>query len=480
LPEKDNTSSNKLSLFDVTNLVVGSIIGADIYVAAALGAKLVGPFSLVIWLAAGLIAMVIALSFAYSAAIYPHVGGPYAYTREAFGVFPGFLVGWSLLLAEWFSLAVFPVAFTRYASILLPWASDSWTIPLKAFFIVVILATNVFGVKAAGRFNDYLTIGKLAPLLVLTIGGFVVIALQPASSFSNFTPFMTGNAVSAGQALVLIFWAYAGFELSTLPADEITEPRKTIPRAIVSGMLIVAAFYLLTNFVIVGTVGQSTLASSQAPLIDSGVKIFGVTPLLAAIAVIVVGLGAIVSIMGADESGTIGTSRLAYAMSLDGLLPKLFSRLHPKYKTPYLGLILLCTTAFVASLVGSLSDLINASVFLLSFAYLATCLSLIVLERKNGQPTNGAGSRLIIPVVGILFSLLLISQVSLTQIAVSLILMIVGVPIYVFFTPKKELEELTTYLSRNAVLKRAIEQEDLFLAHLINHIRKVVRRGVSS
>ncbi len=239
-----------------------------------------------------------------------------------------------------------------------------------------------------------------------------------------------------------------------------------------------AAFYLLTNFVIVGTVGQSTLSSSQAPLIDSGVKIFGVTPFLATIAVLVVGLGAIVSIMGADESGTIGTSRLAYAMSLDGLLPKLFSRLHPKYKTPYLGLILLCATAFVASLVGSLSDLINASVFLLSFAYLATCLSLLVLERKNRQPTKGAGSRLI-PIVGILFSLLLISQVSLTQIAVSLILMIVGIPVYIFFTPKKELEELTTYLSRNAVLKRAIEQDDIFLAYLIKHLRKLFHRIVS-
>lgn len=360
LAEKKGSSEHLLSGFDVTNLVVGSIIGADIYVAAALGAKLVGPFSLVIWLAAGLMAMVIALSFAYSAAIFPRVGGPHAYTREAFGVFPGFLVGWALLLAEWFSLAVFPVAFARYASTLLPGASDSWIIPLKALFIIVILVTNLIGVKSAGKFNDYLTIGKLAPLIILTLGGFVAIGLSPASALSNLHPFIKGDLSAAGQALVLIFWAYAGFELSTLPANEIVEPKKTIPKAIVSGMLIVIVFYLLTNLVIVGTVDQVTLESSRAPLIDSGERVFGVTPFLTALAGLGVGVGAIISIMGADESGTIGTSRLAYAMSLDGLLPKLFSKLHPKYKTPYIGLILLCSSAFIASLMGSISDLINA------------------------------------------------------------------------------------------------------------------------
>src|SRR5512136_3394565 len=111
---------SELSLFDVTNLVVGAIIGADIYVASAFGAGLLGPFSLVVWVIAGIIAIVIALCFAQCAALLPKVGGPYAYARTAWGPFAGFIVGWSLWLAEWVSLAVFPLAFTRYLMFFFP------------------------------------------------------------------------------------------------------------------------------------------------------------------------------------------------------------------------------------------------------------------------------------------------------------------------------------------------------------------------
>jgi len=105
---------SELTLFDVTNLVVGAIIGADIYVASSFGAANLGPFSLLVWVVAGVIAIVIALCFAQCAALLPKVGGPYAYAKEARGPFAGFIVGWSLWLAEWVSLAVFPVASTRY------------------------------------------------------------------------------------------------------------------------------------------------------------------------------------------------------------------------------------------------------------------------------------------------------------------------------------------------------------------------------
>jgi len=111
---------SELKLFDVTNLVVGAIIGADIYVASSFGAGYLGPFSLLVWVAAGIIAIVIALCFAQCAALLPRVGGPYAYAKEAWGPFAGFIVGWSLWLAEWVSLAVFPVAFTRYLMFFMP------------------------------------------------------------------------------------------------------------------------------------------------------------------------------------------------------------------------------------------------------------------------------------------------------------------------------------------------------------------------
>lgn len=466
----------QLSTFDVTNLVVGSIIGADIYVAAALGAKLVGPASLLVWLLAGLMAVVIALAFSYSATILPRMGGPYSYIRDVAGPFSGFIVGWALFLAEWLSLAVFPVAFTRYFVSLVP-AFIQYQVLLKGIFVIIILTTNIFGVKAAGRFNDVLTIGKLAPLLLLMVLGTLIIGLHPGETLSNFIPFVKGDLANVGQALVLIFWAYAGFELSTLPADEIQDPQRTIPRAIIGGMLIVIVFYITTNFAIIGLVNQGTLSASTTPLIDAAKRIFGLSPGLALAGVLLMGVGALISIMGADESGTIGTSRLAYALSIDGLMPRSFSRLHPRFKTPYLGLIVICSTAFIASVVETLTDLINASVFLLSFVYLLTCASTMLLERKHSPAAKNLKGQRVIPVLGMVFSLILMTQVGLQQIIISLILIIVGIPLYIFFTPKKELSELTSeYLSREAVLGRAYEQGERFLAHLVRHIEWLVRK----
>jgi basic amino acid/polyamine antiporter, APA family len=460
--------ARQLNAFDVTNLVVGSIIGADIYVAAALGARLLGPASILVWVLAGLIAVVIALSFSHCAAILPKVGGPYVYTKDVAGPFKGFLVGWSLLLAEWFSLAVFPVAFTQYFLSFLPGLSATDQVLLKGLFIGIIFLTNVVGVKMAGKFNDLLTIAKLGPLLLLTGAGLVFIVLQPQITLARFHPFFVGSPANIGQALVLIFWAYAGFELSTLPADEIQDARRTIPRAIAAGMFIVMVFYLTTNFVIIANVDQKALSSSPAPLTIAAANIFGVLPGLASLGALIVAAGALISIMGADESGTIGTSRLAFAMSIDGLLPRVFSRLHSSFHTPYIGLALICTTAFVASVIGTMSDLINSSVFLLSFTYLATGISAILLERKYQIGSGRRGT--IVPALTIVFSALLITQVSLQQIAVSLVLLGIGVPLYAFFSPKSELAELKAqFLSTQAILERAYHQEDTFLAHALRH-----------
>ena len=461
----------QLNVFDVTNLVVGSIIGADIYVAAALGAKLVGPLSLLIWLIAGIIAIIVALSFSYAATLLPKVGGPYSYIKEVAGPFSGFMVGWALFLAEWLSLAVFPVAFTRYFIALIPMAA-TYQLGLKGVFIIIILLTNLYGVKAAGRFNDLLTIGKLFPLVLLMISGLIFIAVEPKSAISNFSPFIKGDISSMGQALILIFWAYAGFELSTLPADEIQSPERTIPRAIVVGMFIVIAFYMITNFVIIGVVEQSLLATATAPLMSAASKIFRMSPTFSLLGGLVIGIGALVSVLGADESGTIGTSRLAYAMSIDGLFPRVFSKLSKRYNIPQLGLLIICSTAYVASVLGTLTELINASVFLLSFAYLSTCISTILLEKKYQEKSRILKGKRMVPLLGALFSLLLMTQVALNQIVISIVFLGFGVIIYVFFSPKKELTELkSAFLSRNAILKRTYEQGERFLAHPIRLIK---------
>ncbi len=478
---KETGASAKLNTFDVTSLVVGSIIGADVYVATAIGARLIGPSSLLVWVLAGAMAMVIALSFSYCVMILPKVGGPYAYVKAVAGPFAGFIVGWGLLLAEWFSLAVFPVAFTQYFLALDPGIDDLGKAVLKAVFIAIILVTNLVGVKAAGRVNDVLTVAKLSPLLLIVLGGFAFVALQPGQFAGNLVPFFTGDVSAFGRALVLIFWAYAGFELSTLPTDEVIQPRKTIPRAILTGMVIVIAFYVLTNFFVIGTVGGSALGASSSPLVDAARATFGSPALLTSVIVLVVGVGALLSITGADESGTVGTSRLAYAMSIDGLLPEVFSRKQKRFHTPYLGLIILCATAYVASLMGTLSDLISSAVFLLAFVYFATCLSTIFLERKHPRLSSELRWKVAIPVVGMFFSVVLMGLVSPRLIGISLVLLALGIPVYAFFSPQKELVELKeAFWSTEAISRRAYLQGQRFLAYPLRAIKRLKRRRSAS
>ncbi len=471
---------SKLTTFDVTSLVVGSIIGADVYVATAIGAQLVGPASLLVWVLAGLMAMAIALCFAYCVMMVPRVGGPYAYVRQAFSPFPGFLVGWGLLLAEWFSLAVFPVAFSQYFVSLVPGIDALGQAALKAVFIAIVLGTNLVGVKAAGRVNDGLTIAKLTPLVLIVVGGLAFLGLQTSAFVSNLSPFMTGDLSAFGSALVLIFWAYAGFELSTLPTDNVQDPQRTIPRAIVSGMLIVIAFYFVTNFVVVGAVSEGVLSASTSPLLDAARAMFASPASLTAVIVLVVAVGALLSITGADESGTVGTSQLAYAMAIDGLLPKAFRETHSQYKTPYLGLIILCGAAYVVSLIGGLAELIDSSVFLLAFAYLMTCVSALVLEKQHADVANRLRGRRLVPILGAACSVVLLVLVSPAVILISLVLLGVGVPVYTFFSPKKESEELrAVFLSAEAISERAYRQGRRFLAYPLALLRGLRPRGGS-
>jgi amino acid transporter len=242
-------------------------------------------------------------------------------------------------------------------------------------------------------------------------------------------------------------------------------------------MLIVTIFYLVTNLIIVGIVDEHTLASSQTPLMLAVKSIFGFSRFFSLLGTLIIGIGALVSIMGADESGTIGTSRLAYAMSFDGLLPRVFSKLHKKYQTPYIGLILLCSTAFIVSVFGTLGSLINASVFLLSFVYFLTCIAAIILTRKNNIEPQKNKRKTFISILGAVFSMVLMSQVNLRQILTSLILIGVGIPIYVFFSPKQELRVLKEmFLSREVIIKRAFEQGERFLAFPFRRIKWLIYR----
>jgi APA family basic amino acid/polyamine antiporter len=472
----------ELSSFDLTSIVVGSIVGADIYIASALTAGLLGPAAILVWIIAGAFATIIALVFAYCSYYVPRVGGPFAFVSEAFDDFYGFLTGWSIWIAEILSLPVFAIAFVYYLQYFTQYFFHvSFSTPIeilvKGIFLFTLTYVNIRGVKAAGRINDVLTIIKLAPLLLLIVLGFGFFAFHPQTLSTNYLPFAPLGFGSFGAALVLVFWAYVGFEMGTLPASEVKNPRKTIPKAIITGMIIVTVFYLLTNFVVYGLLHWTTLETTKVPLVLAGALLLGM------FGVALMAIGALVSVSGSDESGILGTARLSYAMSVDGLFPKLFSKEHPKYQTPYMALLLQGIIAFALCIFSGLSDLISFSVFNLAFAFLLTCFALLVLGRR--KPTKTLHGQRVLPLIGIVICLYLIlmylfGSTALVIKIIGIVLILVGVPLYVFFSPKVDIHHLKNlFLSEEAIFLRQFQRTDSFLAHFLTHLHRKYQKIIS-
>jgi amino acid transporter len=222
------------------------------------------------------------------------------------------------------------------------------------------------------------------------------------------------------------------------------------------------------------------LQNDSAPLATATYAALSSIPTLALIGGAIVGCGALVSVAGSDESGMIGTSRLGYALAADGLFPRAFAKIHPRFKTPYLGIVIQAVTALVAAIIGNLSMLIATSVFFMAIAYVATSASIFSLRRKGVKAEFHLRGGLLIPSLGVIFSLYLIIQCTLTQIALGFVMLFVGVPIYIKYSPKKEIAELKeALLSSESIMKRAYSQEERFLAHALMHVKRLYRRIAS-
>ena len=459
-----------LGLFDVTNITVGSIIGADIYVASAITAGLIGPFALVVWVVAGLMAAVLALVFAYSSHYVSTVGGPFAYVSEAYNDFWGFLAGWSLWIAEMVALPVFAIAFVNYLKYFID--LNTWQeILIKAGFLCVLTLVNVVGVKAAGIVNDVLTLLKLAPLVLLVIAGVVYLGFHVHSLHENLVPLTPKGLGAFGESLVLIFWAYVGFELTSILSSEVRDPTRTIPRGIVIGITVVALFYLLTNFVVYGAVNWNDLANTATPLVSTGALILG------SVGAVIMGIGALVSVSGSDESDMLATARLSYAMAADGLFPKAFAKLHGQYGTPSMALAVQGILAFLLSIFSGIPKLISFSVFNLGFAFLLTCLALLVLQWRHGVTR---WYQRIVPILGItICGYLLYSTSGLDKILGSGML-VAGIVLYVVFSPKVDIPHIKeTVVSTGEKVNQSLRLERRFLAHLLRMLWNIFNRVVS-
>ena len=371
-----------LGPLDFTLLVLGAIVGADVYIVASMGAGYLGPAQLAAWLVGGLLAGLIVLGFVQCSFIAPEVGGTYAYVRKAFGTFAGFAAGWTLLLGEALVLPIFPTAFANYLTYFVP-LSDAGRLATQLGLIGIVTAVNIAGVRASGRLNDLLTVAKLVPLALLVFVGLAALAARPALAASHLLPFAPLGWSGFGPALMLIFLAYAGFELGVMPASEVVRPERTLPRGLITALAIATLVYVLSAFTASIGLPWQVAAASSRPLADAFSGLAGELGWSFIPGGLLMSIGGLVSIGAAYDVYTLSVARLTYAMAADGLLPHPLRAIHRRFATPYVALLVQAAFGFIMLRLLDLTHLIDIGMFLIGLCYGATALAALRLIGRS-------------------------------------------------------------------------------------------------
>ena len=383
------TYARRLGPFSATMVVVGGIIGAGIFLNPAIVAQRVGSagLTLAVWGIGALIALAGALCFGELGSRRPRAGGGYVYLREAFGPLPAFLYGWALLLVmATGAIGAVAVTFARYTVALAGWDA-AVTVPLAIGAIVLVSAVNYVGVRPGAVVQNIFTVLKLAALAALIVAGLVAIAggHQAPAVAEAARPATAGALVRAvGAALVPVLFAYGGWQQSNFIAEEMIAPERNLPRAIVLGVIIVVAVYLLANVTYLSALGAGGLAASSAPAADTMERLAG--PLGKTL----ISAGIALSSFGFLNLVILVSPRVYQAMAADGsFLPQL-ARIHPRYRTPTAAIVFQCAWAVLLTLSGSYGQLLDWVVFGdWIFFGLAVAALFVYRRREAREPVSG-------------------------------------------------------------------------------------------
>jgi amino acid transporter len=359
--------------WDLVALVLNAIIGAGIFGLPSRVFAQAGSWSLLAYVVCAVIVVLMILCFAEVSSRFASTGGPYLYAREALGPAMGFQIGWLLWLARFTAFAALANLWIDYLALFVPdiGAGVGRTAVIVAI-VVVMTVINIRGVRSASLVNNVFTVGKLAALVVFV--GVGLFALQPENfTFDSFP----GEGRFPAAVLMLVF-AFSGFEMAVIPAGETRDPQKHLPFALLTGIGIVALLYMLIQVVSIGTLPG--LAQSTRPLADAAALFLG--PAGAAFMV----AGALISITGTLNTIVMVGPRLLYALGEQRQLPDVFARLHPKYKTPYVAILVSSAVMLVLTLQGSFVSALTISTVIRLVVYASTCVCLPVLRAKEGAP----------------------------------------------------------------------------------------------
>lgn len=386
----------------LTATVINSVIGSGVFGLPAALTKLAGAWSPLVVLFAGASIFVIVLCFAEVGSRFDEAGGPYLYAREAFGHAVGFQIGWLHILTRLLSGAAVLNVLIAYLGSLIPWvALPAGRAVTMIVGIALVTVLNVIGVRQAAWTVNAFTIAKLLPLLGLVVLGAVYFSPAVVATQAVVTPDWT-------EALLLLVFAYGGFESGIVAGSESRDPKRDTAFALLVAMLVVTVLYCLVQLAVVGVLPNA--AASTAPVASAFRAMLGPVGLtLGSIAVVI-------SVYGWLSGFALMTPRILFSMAERHELPAVLARIHPRYRTPYVAIVLNSVLALALGLSGSFAQMAVFSAISRLAIYVSTCAALIVLRKRFGDPEGfrvpgGRG----VAVVGILFCVWLITTRSLDQ-----------------------------------------------------------------
>lgn len=382
----------RLGIFDATMIVMGGIIGAGIFINPYVVAQQVHTPALILgaWIAGGVIALGGAFIWAELAATMPRVGGQYAYLREAYHPLPAFLYGWVLLLViQTGGMAAVAVTFAKYFLQLAPMHVNESTLATLA--LGVLTGVNCLGVRAGSTVQSALMVLKIAAIAALVLFGTIFLAHRGILGGAPVPPRglldrpVSFNLVTAfGAALVPVLFSYGGWQTANFVAEEIREPRKNLPRALITGVIGVILLYLSVNFVCVYVLGSAGLAETTVPAsavmrVALGSK--GAT---------LIAVGITISALGFLSQSILTAPRVYFAMAEDGLFFRSVAWLDPRRRVPVVAIAVQGLAAILIALSGRYDQILSyvVSMDFLFFGLTATCI--FVFRRRTAEPDGAA------------------------------------------------------------------------------------------
>lgn len=422
-----DTSSSALrrvvTRWELVGIAINDVIGSGVYLLPAAAAALLGPASVWAVLLAGGAVFLLVLCFAEAASHFEEAGSGYVYTREAFGPFIGFEVGWMTWLARVASVASLSNGFAQAMTFIWPGAESGITrVVMVALPLALLTWINIVGVKQGARAAAGFTIAKLVPLLVLVAFGIFAV------NWDRIFPVPAPDVGNLGEAALLLLFAYAGFENTAAAAGEYKDPRRDVPFALLTMALVVTVVYTLVQVVALGTLPDLAARAEGAPLADAAVVVLG------AGAGLMMTAGAAISIGGNIGSTMLAGPRYLYALARDGFGPRALAGIHPRYHTPAAAILTQAVIAGILAFSGSFVQLAMLSVVARMSTYIGTAAAVPFLRRKFPRTAKTVvlpGGPLI-PIAALILSAGLLASATRWNLIAGVVALAVGAVLYRF------------------------------------------------